>query len=82
MALTDAQKYDIADKVVDNLLSNGFALDEFTSKTKEQQYGQLFSFRIKGETFEQKFGEEDGPHIIGLIRHRLINPPVDLDIDF
>jgi hypothetical protein len=74
-------KYTIADKIANSLI-NQPAYADFTSKDKAVQYGILFSQKLNGQTLEELYGEDDGPHICGLVRHRLNNPaPTNIEID-
>ena len=80
-ALDASAKYTIADAIV-AVLINQPAYADFSNKSKEVQYGILFSQVINGLTLVDHYGKDDGPHIVGLVRHRLNNPATqEVEID-
>ena len=60
--------------IVAEVLRPKAAYIEFSSKPKEVQYGILFNQEVNGITLVAHYGEDDGPHIVGLVRYRLNNP--------
>jgi len=50
------------------------AYNDWSTKTDKNKYYLLFNQTFSGVTLTEKFGEDDGAHIVGLIKHRLDNP--------
>ena len=79
--LTLTEKYSHADSIAASI-STLPAFADFSSKTKEQQYWLLFNQTFSGKTITERYGETDGSHIVGLVRHRLNTPaPTDIELE-
>ena len=67
--MTDATKYAIADAIAAALKPE---LEGFKDEEKSVQYALLFNSEVNDSTIVDLYPGDDGLHIVGLVRRRLI----------
>ncbi len=79
--MTDEHLLDSAKRIAD-VLCNLPGYTNFVDLPKDQQYGLLFSQTVNGLPIKELAGSEDeGLHLVGLVRYRLNNQIADISVN-